>query len=253
MSNTKYIRPMSFFGTLGTMYRLYFKIMVPILLLNIILVAMSWWVLIVGAFVGPVLMMTSNAILGKPLKVLDSFRRGIFSVSFLKIAIASIGYIAFIFIISVVFGMVLSGGSGNLSDAAINSLIVFMLYAYVILVPIWIFVPMIMLLEKKGLRASIKRSFQILRRNFTRILQMDIFITVIFAVMVRLLSSILGADASTRLGATIIAFFLPLLTGFSSLPYVFVYYEYRARRENYNEELLTQELGYEPIEEMLTA
>lgn len=244
---------MSFFGTLGTMYRLYFKIMVPILILNIILVVMSWWVLIVGAFVGPVLMMTSNAILGRPLKVLDSFRRGVFSVSFLKIAIASIAYIAFIFIVAVVFGMVASGGSGDLSDTTTNSLIVFMLYAYVILVPLWIFVPMIMLLEKKGLRASIKRSFQILRRNFVRILQMDIFITAIFTVMVFLFASVTGGDASSRLGAAIIAFFLPLLTGFSSLPYVFVYYEYRARRENYNEELLTQELGYQPIEEMMTA
>jgi hypothetical protein len=41
------------------------------------------------------------------------------------------------------------------------------------------------------------------------------------------------------------------ITGFISLPYVFVYYEYRARYENYSEELLAEEMGYQPMEEMM--
>lgn len=245
MTATKYIRPMSFFETLGSMYRLYLKIMFPILLLNIILVIMSWWVLIVGAFVGPVLMMTSNAILGKPLKVWDSFRRGIFSVSFLKIAIASIGYIILISIPAIV------ALAFSTTDASIDASMVFSMYVYLILIPIWVFIPMIMLLEKKGLRASIKRSFRIVRKNFFRILQMDIFLIVIVTLMASFLNIIFEENAFSSLGV-LIAFFMGLISGFSVLPYVFIYYEYRARHEDYSEELLTQEMGYESMEEMMS-
>ena len=180
MSATKYIRPMGFLETLGTMYRLYFKIMVPILLLNIILVVMSWWVLLVGAFVGPVLILASNAILGRPLRVLESFRRGIFSVSFLKIAFVSISYIVFIFLL----GILVTGANFDTN----GPLLVVLVYSYLVLSPLWIFIPMIMLLEKKGLNDSIKRSFQILRKYARRIVEMDLFISLFISVIAYLFS-----------------------------------------------------------------
>lgn len=242
--STKFIRPMSLRETIGTMYRLYLKIMVPILLLNLLVVVMSWWVLIVGAFVGPVLLMTSNAILGKPLKVWGSFSKGIFSFAFLKIAISSIGYILLVAIIGLPIILSMDTFRGLL----------FLILVYIILLPIWIFIPMIMLLEKTGLRASIKRSFQLLRENFSRTLQMDIYIVAVFLVLAVLFYVALGrpATSDTQIGLLAVLFMIFLFTGFSSLPYVFVYYEYRARHENYSEELLAEELGYQPIEEMLT-
>ncbi len=243
MSTSKYIRPMSFGETIGTMYRLYVRFMVPILVLNILIAVMSWWVLLVGAFVGPVLMMTSNAILGKSPKVWDSFRRGIISVSFLKIAVVSIVYIVLILIAAL-----LAGALNKEMAAGLPMLI----YPYLFLSPLWIFIPMIMLLEKKGLRASIRRSFQILRKDFSRILQMDIFITLFFIVIAFLWALLGGLSADNFAVGSVVALFLTLITGFASMPYVFVYYEYRARYENYTEELLTEELGYQPIEEMLT-
>jgi hypothetical protein len=244
MSTSKYIRPMSFGETIGSMYRLYLKIMIPILLLNTLIVAMSWWVLLVGAFVGPILIMTSNAILGKPLKVWGSFTRGIFSFAFLKIAISSIGYILLIAIIFIPLASSLDFSVGFL----------LLVYAYIILIPIWVFIPMIMLLEKKGLRASIKRSFQILRKNLSRILQMDIFIIAIFTFMTILgsLLALLFETTDAFAVGSILALLPFLFSGFSSLPYVFVYYEYRARHENYSEELLTEEMGYQPMEEMMS-
>jgi len=246
MSITRYIRPMSFGETLSSMYRLYLKIMVPILLLNTLIVAMSWWVLLVGAFVGPVLIMTSNAILGKPLKVWGSFWNGIFSSDFVKIALSSIGYILLIVFIFLFF--LITGVFGDATDFNVGPPI--LVYSYVILLPIWVFIPMVMLLEKKGLRASIKRSFQILRKNFSRVLQMDIFIIVFIAVTAYLFSLLMGSTGGFSAGSYF-ALLLFLFTGFSSLPYVFVYYEYRARHENYSEELLTQEMGYQPMEEMM--
>jgi len=238
---------MSFRETISSMYRLYLKIMVPILLLNTLIVAMSWWVLLVGAFVGPVLIMTSNAILGKPLKVWGSFRKGIFSVAFLKVALSSIGYV---FILYVIFF------KSDLIFLESSVYFPLLIYSYIIFLPIWIFIPMILLLEKKGLRASIKRSFQILRKNFSRILQMDIFIIVIFtfmAILGSLLALLVETVETTDIFAagSVFALFPFLFSGFSSLPYVFVYYEYRARHENYSEELLAQEMGYQPMEEMM--
>lgn len=243
MATTKFIRPMSFWGTIGTMYRLYLRFVVPILVLNILIAVMSWWVLLVGAFVGPVLMMTSNAILGKSPRVWDSFRRGIISVSFLKIAVVSIVYIVLILIAAIMAGAL---------DREIGAGLPMLIYPYLFLSPLWIFIPMIMLLEKKGLRASIRRSFQILRKDFWRILQMDVFITLFFIVIASLWALLAGFNAENFAVGSAIALLLTLITGFASMPYVFVYYEYRARYENYSEELLTEELGYQPIEEMLT-
>lgn len=248
MSTSKYIRPMSFPETIATMYRLYLKFMFPILILNIIIVAMSWWVLVAGAFVGPVLMMASNTILGRPPKVWESFRKGIFSVAFLKVAFVSISYIVFIFIVFLLIGS--TGVVGDIAEISIGAPL--LVYSYLFFSPLWIFIPMIMLIEKKGLRASVKRSFQILRNDFARIIQMDIFITAFLLIVAYALTPLMGGTRDDFGVSSLIGIFLPLITGFSSLPYVFVYYEYRARQENYNEELLTQEMGYQPIEEMMT-
>jgi hypothetical protein len=131
--------------------------MIPILLLNGFLVAMSWWVIFIGAFIGPVLMMTSNAILGKPLKVWGSVRKGIFSTSFFKMAFASLIYLALIYFINRITG-VLS------LEKEIGILPLFS--SYIIFIPVWVFIPMAMLLERKGLQESVKRSFQILQKKF---------------------------------------------------------------------------------------
>lgn len=248
MSTSNYIRPMSFPQMIGTMYKLYLRIMLPILGLNTILVIMSVWVLAVGAFVGPILIMTSNAILNRPLKVWNSLLKGIISWAFLKIAISSIAYLMFVLIISIPFFFTVPNIFVWLGILG---------YLYLFFLPIWVFIPMVMLLEKKGLRASVRRSFQILRNGFGNILKMSLFLT-IFIVVVSLLFAALvnstsGAPFSEDFGfASFLGILLPLFTGFSSLPYVFVYYEYRARHENYSEELLAEELGYQPVQEMMT-
>lgn len=231
MEKTKYIKPMGFVELNITMLRLYFSFFVPILILNIIIVSMSWWALIVGAFVGPVLLMTSNAILGKPVKAIESFRNGIFSVAFVKIAVSSIIYLVVVFLITIGFQSLTA-----------------VFYVYILLIPLWIFTPMIILLEKKSLWDSVKRSFSILTKNLVKILQMDILVLLIYSALGAALGFLIQ---EMEIGFTL-AFFIPLITGFSTLPYVFVYYEFRARHENYSEELLAQELGYQPIEEMMT-
>ena len=237
MSISRYIRPMSFGETLGSMSRLAFKIIGPAALLYLVLIPISFLGTVATA--GPVLIMISNAILGKRLKLWNSIRTGIFSVSFLKIAVLSFGSSIMIGI----FSYVLFPGLASTDTGFFIPYTAF----HIILDPILIFIPMIMLLEKKGLRVSTKRSFQILRKNLPRITQMVIFISLIYGVMIVLLLL-----AQIDMGsAFLVAYTLATLTGFTTLPYVFMYYEYRARHENYSEELLTQEMGYQPMEEMM--
>jgi hypothetical protein len=248
MSTTKFIRPMSFRETIGTMYRLYLKMMIPIIILNLIVNYVTFgFGILVGIFVGPILMMASNAMLGQRVKALQSIKKGVSPGLFLKIALVSITYLLLVFIATIPF-------------FSMTTYLVVGLYAllYLFLAPLWIFIPMIMILEKLGLRASIRRSFQILRKNFSRILMMDAFIIAICLIITWVFASIMAAGGSEpepmyNLGiSAIVAWLLASITGFNALPYVFVYYEYRARKENYTEELMTEEMGYQPIEEMMT-
>jgi hypothetical protein len=244
MSTTKFIRPMSFRETIGTMYRLYLKMMIPIIILNLIVNYVTVGIgILVGIFVGPVLMMASNAMLGQRVKAWQSIKKGVSPALFFKIALVSVTYVLLVLIATIPFFSMDTDLAGS-----------FYVMLYLFLAPLWIFIPMIMILEKQGLRASIKRSFQILRKDFSRILQMDLFITGVCFLMALVFS--LGGTEPGPYGnffiGTIIAWLVVSLTGFNALPYVFVYYEYRARKENYTEELMTEEMGYQPIEEMMT-
>lgn len=255
MSSTKYIRPMGFREILGAMFRVYWKIFIPIIILNIIVNYFTLAIgLVAGLFVGPVLMMASNAILGQRVKAWQSIRKGISPGLIFKIAVLSFGFILFIAILAILLLFLIMGAAPD-SEIAPYVWMGSAIYAYLLLSPIWIFVPMIMLIEQKGLRASIKRSFQILRKNFRRILLMDLFINLVLTV-IAIVWFLLFYDPQFEpfvnfLTGVIVAFVLVSVTGLNVFPFVFVYYEYRARHENYNEELLTQEMGYQPIEEMM--
>jgi hypothetical protein len=80
---------------------------------------------------------------------------------------------------------------------------------------------------------------------------MDIFLMVIVTIIASFLNSIFDESTFYSLGI-VGALYMGLISGFSALPYVFVYYEYRARHEDYSEELLTQEMGYESMEDMMS-
>ena len=244
MSTTKFIRPMSFWQMIGTMYRLYLKMMVPIIILNLLVNYLTVGIgILVGIFVGPVLMMASNAMLGQRVKALQSIKKGIAPGLFLKIALVSITYLLLVLLATIPF-----------LGQDVSLVIALYMMLYLFLAPLWIFIPMIMILEKLGLRASIRRSFQILRKNFGRILMMDMFVIAICLIIAFGFASIAGDPDPMLNFATgaYVAWFLASVTGFNALPYVFVYYEYRARKENYTEQLMTEEMGYQPIEEMMT-
>jgi len=265
MTTSTYIRPMRFGEIVGSIFRLYWKIFIPIIILNIIVNYATLSIgLFTGIFVGPVLMMASDAILGKRLNIWGNIKKGISPGLFFKIALLSVVYITFTLIVSVLILLLLAWvlialglDTNNQTIAAAGGAIWIgaTLYIYLFLSAVWVFIPMIMLLEKKGLRASVKRSFQILWRNFGRVFLMALVVNLIVTVIAIVYSVATGQPDLTswiEQGGNF-AFILASIIGLNTLPYVFVYYEYRARKENFSEELLTQELGYQPIEEMMTA
>jgi hypothetical protein len=252
MSLANYIRPMSFRETLGTMFRLYWKVFIPIIVMNIIVNVITFSTFtFIGLLVGPVLIMTSNVMLGQRVKVWQSIRKGVSLGLVFKMALVSIVFLGVIVLLAMVVGGVIGGIAGSDKVGYAVGIII-----YALLSPLWIFIPMIMLLEKQGLRASIQRSFQILKKNFIRVAQMDIFINLVLAVMSILLYLLVNdptQDFFTNFTVGVgFAMLIAAITGFNAIPFVFVYYEFRARFENYSDALLTEELGYQPIEEMMT-
>lgn len=236
MSTSNYIRPMSFREIIGSAFRVFIKILVPAFFLNFFLTLLGAFVGMI-AIAGPTLLVSSNAILGKRLKIWDSVRKGMFSITFLKIlALSSI--VTFIYVLIV---LPIMNSNDNLGITLVYIL-------HIILDPMLIYIPMIMFLEKKGLRASIRRSFQVLRANFSRTVGMIILMVAILLAITFIFMAASQAFADALLYAYLIMTYL----GLTVLPYVFLYYEYRARHENYNEELLTQELGYLTMDEMMT-
>lgn len=250
MSLTNYIRPMSFRETVGLMFRLYWKVFIPIIVMNIIINVISLSVFtFIGVLVGPVLIMTSNVMLGQRVKVWQSIKKGVSLGLIIKMAVVSIVFLGIIVLVAILVG----GATAAIFNDNIGAAIGIIIYA--LLSPLWIFIPMIMLLEKQGMFVSIRRSFQILRKNFTRVVQMDLFVNLVLAVLSVLFAPIFpdpsGAAASFENGV-IAAMIVGAITSFNVFPFVFVYYDYRARFENYSDALLTEELGYQPIEEMMT-
>ena len=246
---------MSFRETLGAIFRLYWKIFIPILILNIIVNYFTLGIgIVAGVFIGPILIMTSNAILGKRVKAWQSIKKGTGFGTLFKLSFVSIGYIVITALLSVAILLLVVTIDPSGSDASAYIWMLATIAIYLFLAPLWIFVPMIMLLEKKGLWGSIKRSFQIIKRNFRRIVQMDLFINLALVVFAYLFSLMVGDPDPfiNFLAGAVFAFVLATVTGLNTLPYVFVYYEYRARHENYTEELMTQELGLQTMDEMMT-
>lgn len=251
MSLTNYIRPMNFRETVGIMFRLYWKVFIPILVMNIIInvITLSTFTFI-GLLVGPVLVMTSNVMLGQRVKVWQSIKKGVSVGLIFKMALVSVVFLGVIIVLAMIVGGIIGGIFNNENVGLAIGIII-----YALLSPLWIFIPMSMVLEKQSLRASIKRSFQILRKNFIRVVQMDIFVNLVLA-LITVLCALIFPDSSGDFPASlgngvIAAMLLAAITGFNAFPFVFVYYDFRARFENYSDALLTEEMGYQPMEEMM--
>lgn len=223
-AESKFIRPMNIFQVFGSVITLYLRNFLPFFGINLIIFLPSLFLW--GVFVGPITIAASNAILGKPVKVGESFRQGLS-----KKAVGSL--VVMLVVVYIVIAAFVIAFYNSENSVIIPSLIVL----YLVLGPLFVFYPIVILLEKRGIMPALTRTFQLYFANFLRILAILVLIGAGFLVL------------------SLIPYWYVLLFIINpamTLLFVLTYYEYRARKENYTESTLTQELGFAPLDEMMT-
>jgi hypothetical protein len=116
---------------------------------------------------------------------------------------------------------------------------------------------MALVLEKKGFRQSMSRAFRLFLTNFGRsilIFIVSAIFSIPFFLLGTFLDAMLGGFVGNMFGQNAVGIFyaVPFITMFAISFFVMAYYETRARRESYTVENLSQELGFAPLDEMMS-
>ncbi len=181
------------------------------------------------------LLATSNAILGRPVRIWRVLGQ-IFSINlFGRLLLASL-----VIAIIVMFGYVL---------LIIPGLVLIVLYS---------FTSHVLVLEKLDVPDAMTRSRKLVSGEFWHVVWI-MFLSAILSLLLTLIP-LLVAGFVINSGDPMVLIFAGLLyliallivSPFYTLVLTLLYYDLRARKENYNEEVLAEELGYEPLAEMLT-
>lgn len=289
MSTTKYIRPMGFGEFFRVSLNLFVRTIWPLWMIYLLIVftfnpvfrwffinfvptewqRVAWdlhvfaFILLPAFFIGPAMLTISNVILERPKKTVANFRLGMSLSMIFKILM----FYSPVLILIPLLRYSIRASSGML----------FLLFTIPLLffTPIWVFYPIALLLEKKNVVDSVRRIRTFVSGQFKRLLQIQLLLILFIALItpfalyyaeyysmtvdkISYLEFISSATSKALFGA--LADFLsdalflamPLPLGFAITMYVLHYYQVRAVKENYSEELLAQELGYQPIEEMMT-
>ena len=109
---------------------------------------------------------------------------------------------------------------------------------------------MVYLIEKRSFGNALKRTFQIIWGNKGRLAVVTILLLIFWPIYNLTIGlQLYYIFLSDVFSVYLLAFFL---VPFYNLFYMLMYYEYRARHENYNEEILAQDMGYQPMQEMMS-
>jgi len=178
----------------------------------------------------------SNAVLGRPVSVGGALRR-VFSARLIwRLLLASIEVgirIEIGFVLLIIPGIILS---------------------------VWyLFFSPVLVLEKITARSVLlKRSRELVRGHFWRLLFVyGILFYIPYLVISFVMGILVGLTGLDVLLAQLVSMVLGSIYGLVAAPVgslllTLLYYDLRARKENYNEELLAQEMGYRPLGEMVT-
>jgi hypothetical protein len=223
---------------------------------------------VIGVFVSAAMLFAiSNAVLGRPIHARESYRRA-WSVELLwKLLVLSIPFV----ILSAGISLILQFLAGYPF-----LLLCFLPFEYLILTISAImmtFLSPIAVLEKRGILSSVGRLFSLFVGNIGRLLLnyglfwfipvyiLSIVLTFIFAFPIGMIvtSSMTDPVAAQQVNmsvGTVIGFLVSLpitmfITPFGTLLSILLYYDTRARKENYNETLLAEEMGQELIPELI--
>ncbi len=221
--------------------------------------------LVVNFTTAAAVVLVSNAVVGRQVSLSHAFQRvlsgrlaGRLLVGSLAISFPGIILIFFLFLLWVVSE--LFGGLGTSCFWVLGLVVVLVLL--IVLVRIGFFIP-VLVLEKQGVRQGFRRSFSLTRHSFWRILWQYILVFylpyfVISTAGPLLLffyfsgSELTGVGGDIIVGVCLAIPFLvvtTLLVPLGSLILLLLYYNARARQENYSVDNLADDLGFQPIGE----
>lgn len=263
MNNLNLIRRMNFFQLVGGLFKIYKVSFKPLTIMTLINVLISMVLLGLAdvlntdilkyvalflpiLYAGPILVAMSNTVLGNKVSVSDSYRQGL-----------SIGLVFQTILVALIPGIVMLLISQNTSSDSNTGIDFSVFYgAFFLLMPVWIFFPMISQLEKKKFFPAVGRTIKLYFQNFFRIIGI-ILLCLVFAIPVLLVAEVIavlifGTNEAGNAAISISPYTVPLITMFAISLYVMAYYETRARRENFTADELSQELGFAPLDEMMT-
>ncbi len=268
MATSGYIRRMNFVQMLGALVTIYRKSFVPLLLItliNVVITAVVYIVLnsgplasedavalIIGLLLfifipalsaGPVLVAMSNTVLGNKVKVSESYRGG------LTIGLLFKTFVAALPAGVVTFFAALLASTSLFSSSEFQGLgfISFLLFFFFLLfMPSWIYTPIILKLEKTAFFRSSVRGIKISFKVFG----WNILIAIACMIIIGLIAALVyTSDNTAQIIYVIVA---PIVTMLAVSLYVMAYYQFRVRNENYTADTLSQELGFAPLDEMMT-
>lgn len=291
MSTSKYIRSMSFGELMRSTFSLYLKSFWPVwfilILINLLFdPIIQRFILAIGLdnlqtlllvpiflpalFIGPAMLIISNIVLERPKKSLTSFLKGM-----------SLGMILKIFLLfSPILIIILVSRILGLLGPYFEKLYLLFSIPLLVLTPLWVFYPMSLLLEKKSVLEAMRRTKTFTGGQVKRLLQIQLLTILLSALFWPLgiaryflmwlpdtpvaewfgfglfgIVDVIGiggvVNAIVNRIANGLVLVLPITLGFVITMYILHYYQVRAEKENFSEELLAQELGYQPMEEMM--
>jgi len=227
---------------LSNLFALYMRTEIELTLMCISLLFTYAVYFLIFFVLGAMMVATSNGVLGRPVSVKNALQR---------VFAGRIGWKIFLGGLLVGLGVVCG-------------LILFIIPGIYLIIR-WSFVTQAIVLEKEGVRDSLKRSGDLVRGNFwlvffAYIISFAISLIATYGLNYLIIISlgIIGFNFYSAAGAFLIkltpgVYIGSLVTGpFLFLTNVVLYYSLRARKENYNEELLAVEMGYEPLPETIT-
>ncbi len=224
----------------------------------------------------------SNAVLGRPVSLRASLRRAASVPTLLELLILSIPALVW----SAAYRALL-GNTGEMffqfSQGTVSALTVFLITAAsalgllalrILLDVILLFGPPVSVLEKRGPMGTLARVVGLFRSNAGRVLlnygllwaiPLAVLHLVLYFPIALLLAGLslaragltveniysIGLSVGTTTSLVVYMLISLFLNPITSLLFTLLYYDTRARKENYQEELLAEEMGYKPLVEMM--
>jgi hypothetical protein len=243
-----FVRRFGLIDLLKSTISIYFGNLLTMLFISIIygIIFLTKVPLLPAIFASAIVLVCSRYALSRPVKLLDIYKN-IFLSKYVLHLIGGVVLITLFFYlpfmkITELFARFLF----NFIGSAVYTLApLFEGFVFIVI----FFYACIILVEKENFLRAFVRFFKLIFSNFWRTIGYFIASYLVFFWLPALLLRAIGIDLFIQYRILAIVFLFPFLY----ISTVLLYYDTRVRKENYNEELLAQEMGYEVSTEVLIA